>query len=97
MRCRIKNLYNMKTALRWAAEVAAALTTLHEQQPAYIHGDVKADNIFLTDDSNLADSQAKIGDLKPHRYCLICPKLVGQHVAPERMPLTVRIVPSCAA
>eukprot|EP00775_Hariotina_reticulata_P003117 gene3117-3395_t len=81
MRCRIKNLYNMQTALRWAAEVAAALTALHDEQPAYIHGDVKADNIFLTDDSNLAHSQAKIGDLKPHRYCLICPKLSRRSAA----------------
>jgi serine/threonine protein kinase len=78
MRCRIKNLYNMQTALRWAAQVAAALALLHEQQPAYIHGDVKADNIFLTDDSDVAQAQAKIGDLKPHRYCLWTPSWLGR-------------------
>lgn len=67
MRCRFKNLYDMQTALRWAAEIAAALAALHEQQPAYIHGDVKADNAFLTDTEDLASAEATLGDLKPHR------------------------------
>lgn len=70
MRCRLKNLYNMQTALRWAAEIAAALAALHEAQPAYIHGDVKADNAFLTDCENLSRALAKLGDLKPHRCVL---------------------------
>eukprot|EP00878_Enallax_costatus_P028933 GHUV01031299.1.p1 GENE.GHUV01031299.1~~GHUV01031299.1.p1 ORF type:complete len:617 (+),score=235.90 GHUV01031299.1:203-2053(+) len=68
MRCRLKNLYDMQTALRWAAELAAALAALHEQQPPYIHGDVKADNAFLTDTDDLACAEAKLGDLKPHRH-----------------------------
>ena len=70
MRCRLKNLYDMQTALRWAAELAAALAALHEQQPPYIHGDVKADNAFLTDTEDLACAEAKLGDLKPHRSVL---------------------------
>lgn len=68
MRCRLKNLYNMQTALRWAAEAASALVALHEQQPPYIHGDVKADNVFLTDEQDLTAAIAKLGDLKPHRW-----------------------------
>jgi hypothetical protein len=71
MRCRLKNLYSMKTALRWAAEAASALAALHEQQPPYIHGDVKADNVFLTDARNVERAVAKLGDLKAHR-CAAC-------------------------
>jgi len=47
--------------------VATALSALHEQQPAYVHNDVKADNVFLTDTSRLGAAEAKLGDLKPHR------------------------------
>lgn len=75
MRCRLKNLYSMKAALRWAAEAASALAALHEQQPPYIHGDVKADNVFLTDGANLERAVAKLGDLKPHRCACRNPSL----------------------
>jgi Ser/Thr protein kinase RdoA (MazF antagonist) len=71
MRCRLKNLYSMQTALRWAAEAASALAALHEQQPPYIHGDVKADNVFLTDGQDVEYAVAKLGDLKAHR-CAAC-------------------------
>jgi serine/threonine protein kinase len=76
MRFRHKNLYDMRAALRWAAHIASALAALHDQTPPYVHNDVKADNIFLTDPcSNLflsevarvGVSDAKLGDLKPHR------------------------------
>lgn len=77
MRCRHKNLYDMRAALRWACQIASALAALHDHQPAYVHNDVKADNVFLTDVSQnmfLSDvarvgaSDAKLGDLKPHRW-----------------------------
>ena len=65
-RTRVKNLYSMRTALRWAQQLARVLAYLHSCQPAYIHGDVKADNVFLTD-GPLPKSQVRVGDLKPHR------------------------------
>eukprot|EP00879_Flechtneria_rotunda_P016495 GHRR01017262.1.p1 GENE.GHRR01017262.1~~GHRR01017262.1.p1 ORF type:complete len:686 (+),score=297.60 GHRR01017262.1:270-2327(+) len=68
MRCRYLNLYSMQAAIRWATEVAAALAALHEQHPPYIHGDVKADNVFLTDGHDPTDTLVKLGDLKPHRH-----------------------------
>lgn len=64
---RLKNLYSMAAALRWAAEVADALALLHEAAPPYIHGDVKADNVLLTDGPDVDAAHAKLGDLKPHR------------------------------
>lgn len=67
MRCRHKNLYDARSALRWAGQVASALSALHEQQPAYVHNDVKADNVFLTDAPLFGVEDAKLGDLKPHR------------------------------
>jgi serine/threonine protein kinase len=66
-RARAKNLYSMRTALRWACEVASALAALHEQAPPYVHNDVRADNVFLTD-GRLGGATAKLGDLKPHRW-----------------------------
>jgi serine/threonine protein kinase len=69
MRCRHKNIYDMRSALRWAGQIASALSALHEQQPAYVHNDVKADNVFLTDAPRFLDVEdAKLGDLKPHRW-----------------------------
>lgn len=62
-------MYDMRTALRWASELASALAALHEQQPPYVHNDVKSDNVFLTD-GKLTVAIAKLGDLKPHRYGL---------------------------
>lgn len=68
MRCRHKNLYDARSAVRWASQVASALAALHEQQPAYVHNDVKADNVFLTDQPSIfSPRDAKLGDLKPHR------------------------------
>jgi serine/threonine protein kinase len=73
MRCRHKNLYDAKSALRWASQVASALAALHEQQPAYVHNDVKADNVFLTDQPSIfSPRDAKLGDLKPHRCVAVC-------------------------
>lgn len=71
MRVRHKNLYTAATAVRWATEVASALAALHEQQPAYVHNDVKADNVLLTDTSRVNAAEAVLGDLKPHR-CVVC-------------------------
>ena len=69
MRCRHKNIYDMRSALRWAGQIASALSALHEQQPPYVHNDVKADNVFLTDAPRFLDVEdAKLGDLKPHRW-----------------------------
>lgn len=77
MRFRHKNLYDMRAALRWAGQIASALAALHEQSPPYVHNDVKADNVFLTDASSslflsevarLGAADAKLGDLKPHRW-----------------------------
>lgn len=70
MRTPIKNLYGMRTALRWARQIASALAALHQEQPPYTNGDVKADNVFLTD-GVLDDAVAKLGDLKPHRYGVV--------------------------
>lgn len=76
MRFRHKNLYDMRAALRWAGQIASALAALHEQSPPYVHNDVKADNVFLTDVSGslflsevarVGAADAKLGDLKPHR------------------------------
>jgi serine/threonine protein kinase len=68
MRCRHKNLYDARSAVRWASQVASALAALHEQQPAYVHNDVKADNVFLTEQPSIfSPRDAKLGDLKPHR------------------------------
>jgi serine/threonine protein kinase len=66
MRTRAKNLYSMRAALTWMHQVASALAALHAQQPPYIMGDVKPDNVFLTD-GHINGAVAKLGDLKPHR------------------------------
>jgi hypothetical protein len=62
-------VYGMADALRWAAQVAEALTALHAASPPYIHGDVTADNVFIQDGAPLGEAAVKLGDLKPHR-CL---------------------------
>jgi serine/threonine protein kinase len=67
MRTRAKNLYSMRAALTWMHQVASALAALHAQQPPYIMGDVKPDNVFLTD-GHINGAVAKLGDLKPHRW-----------------------------
>lgn len=72
MRCRHMNLYDMRAALRWATQTASALAALHEQQPPYVHNDVKADNAYLTDRSRVNGADAKLGDLKPHRLERFC-------------------------
>ncbi|KAI8474943.1 MAG: hypothetical protein J3K34DRAFT_517795 [Monoraphidium minutum] len=61
-------LYDMAWALRWAAQIADALSALHGLDPAYIHGDVTAENIFLQDHRHLAEADVKLADLKPHRH-----------------------------
>ncbi len=60
-------LYDMRWALRWAAQVADALVALHGRSPQYLHGDVSADNVFIEDHRHLAEAAVKLGDLKPHR------------------------------
>jgi hypothetical protein len=77
MRCRYKNLYDMRAALRWATQTASALAALHEQQPAYVHNDVKADNVYLNDTARVNGADAKLGDLKPHRWARCRGWLVG--------------------
>ncbi|KIY97670.1 hypothetical protein MNEG_10291, partial [Monoraphidium neglectum] len=73
-------LYTMQTALRWAAALASALAALHAANPPYIHGDVKAINVFLTDTMSVDNAIAKLGDLKPHRHVYdLSPSLLHEH------------------
>ncbi|KAI8468772.1 MAG: kinase-like domain-containing protein [Monoraphidium minutum] len=65
-RTRWRWLYTMTTALRWATSLASALAALHAAEPPYVHGDVKAINVFLTDTMSVDSATVKLGDLKPH-------------------------------
>lgn len=42
-----------KRVLKWAIQLAEALTYLHEQDPPVIHSDIKPANIMLTPDDNI--------------------------------------------
>jgi hypothetical protein len=61
-----KRMYNTRDSLRWLSQLAEALEYLHSQDPAYTHGDVKCDNVFMND-GLLSKVGIKLADLKPHR------------------------------
>ena len=48
-----KRKFSQKQIVKWARQLADALTYLHEQSPTIIHGDIKPANIMLTPSENI--------------------------------------------